>query len=818
MRAVFGAEITIYNPTDTVIQWCRENMWVENPEYTARVRMNKWLGNTPKRLMLYKRIDGNLILPAGLRSKFNKIPFTEEYPTVKRWTPQVPKNYEPYDYQEVATMSMMQAKYGGILIASAGSGKEVSNDCMIPTLYNGWKRADELVVGEYLINEHGKGTKIRHIYPHEGRDKYKVTLRSGREFICCSEHLLPLTDQVGRSIVAPLQFLLDKGDGESYEYDRQGAAYSIPIAKAVKYQLKKLPLKPYALGVLLGDGCLTEKALTISNNEPDIIERFSSAISRGSGGYRERIVKCHPNNYSYKFKLPKTRIVKNGRYVREYFHTEDIIPELAGLKSHEKYIPKEYLLASYEQRLELLTGLIDTDGYLNYRTKNGRDSLAVTFSTMSDQLAKDVQELCWSLGLKNTVSIDSRDKYINGPAYSIRICTKTKIWSSDKHSAKITDEQLARISYRNYGQDAIAKIEKLENADGRCFTVDNPTGLFLINDYIVTHNTSTALDTIGKLGVKTLWIADTLDLINQAKERFIQFYGKKGVGVTTGGKIDIGERITFATLQTLAKIPIEDYADEWECVIVDEVQIVSGSPTKTTMAQSVLSKLNARLKYGLTATYHRSDGMEKCIWSLIGDIIHEVPESATAKTTMTPTIRRIDTNLEPSDDYLDTDGTLMWARLINYVALDDERNRQIAYDIEHAGNSILVLSDRKEQLERIYENLTDKRFAKIITGSTSKKVREQGIQDMRDGKLRIMLSTFSMSKKGLDIPRLDTLALASPNKDYALITQAVGRSQRVFPQKTQALVLDYVDKNIRYLDRMYKKRCTHYNKLKAVYG
>lgn len=455
MHAVFGAEITLYNPTNEILQWCRKNLWVTNPEFVSRKRMNKWLGNTPEKLMLYKRVDGNIILPAGLRSSFSKIPFTETYPNVRRWKPQKPKNYSTagsYSYQAGATKAMVESKYGGTLLAKASAGK-----------------------------------------------------------------------------------------------------------------------------------------------------------------------------------------------------------------------------------------------------------------------------------------------------------------------------------------------------------------------------TSIALAAVGQLGAKTLWIADTLDLISQAKNRFIQFYGKEGVGVTTGGKIDIGKKITFATLQTLAKIPLENYTNEWECVIVDEVQIVSGSPTKTTMAQSVLSKLNARLKYGLTATYHRSDGMEKCIWSLIGDIIHEVPESATAKTTMTPTIRRIDTNLEPSDDYLDTDGTLMWARLINYVALDDERNRQIAYDIEHAGNSILVLSDRKEQLERIYENLTDKRFAKIITGSTSKKVREQGIQDMRDGKLRIMLSTFSMSKKGLDIPRLDTLALASPNKDYALITQAVGRSQRVFPQKTQALVLDYVDKNIRYLDRMYKKRCTHYNKLKAVY-
>ena len=93
MHAVFGAEITLYNPTNEILQWCRKNLWVTNPEFVSRKRMNKWLGNTPEKLMLYKRVDGNIILPAGLRSSFSKIPFTETYPNVRRWKPQKPKNY-----------------------------------------------------------------------------------------------------------------------------------------------------------------------------------------------------------------------------------------------------------------------------------------------------------------------------------------------------------------------------------------------------------------------------------------------------------------------------------------------------------------------------------------------------------------------------------------------------------------------------------------------------------------------------------------------------------------------------------------------------
>ena len=89
--------------------------------------------------------------------------------------------------------------------------------------------------------------------------------------------------------------------------------------------------------------------------------------------------------------------------------------------------------------------------------------------------------------------------------------------------------------------------------------------------------------------------------------------------------------------------------------------------------------------------------------------------------------------------------------------------------------------------------------------------REQAIEDMRTGDKRYLFATYSLAKEGLDIPRLDRLYLATPQKDYAVIVQSVGRVARTFEGKQQPLVFDYVD-SIKSLIKSYKKRCASYRK------
>ena len=98
-----------------------------------------------------------------------------------------------------------------------------------------------------------------------------------------------------------------------------------------------------------------------------------------------------------------------------------------------------------------------------------------------------------------------------------------------------------------------------------------------------------------------------------------------------------------------------------------------------------------------------------------------------------------------------------------------------------------------------------------MTPKKGKAEREKAIEDMRSGKKKDLFATYSLAKEGLDIPRLERLFLTTPQKDYAVVTQSIGRIARVFEGKAEPIAYDFVD-NISYLVKSYKKRCTTYRK------
>ena len=120
-----------------------------------------------------------------------------------------------------------------------------------------------------------------------------------------------------------------------------------------------------------------------------------------------------------------------------------------------------------------------------------------------------------------------------------------------------------------------------------------------------------ALAMIFKAKSKALWLTHTNDLLNQSYDRACQFVDKKLLGKITGGKVQIGEGITFATVQTLSKQDMTQYKYVWDMVICDECHRLSGSPSKMTQFSKVISNLAAARKYGLSATVHRADGLIK---------------------------------------------------------------------------------------------------------------------------------------------------------------------------------------------------------------
>ena len=322
----------------------------------------------------------------------------------------------------------------------------------------------------------------------------------------------------------------------------------------------------------------------------------------------------------------------------------------------------------------------------------------------------------------------------------------------------------------------------------------------------------------ARIGRKTLWLTHTADLLNQSYDRARQYYPEETLGKITGGRVQIGSHMTFATVQTLSKLDLEKYKYEWDVIIVDECHRVSGTPSGMKMFYRVMSRLAARYKYGLSATVHRSDGLIKSTFAILGDIQYKVPDEAVAEKTMQVEILRRDTGIMTSRSCLDTDGTMVYSKLMEYLTGNVVRCKIIVEDlIKNRNHFNLILSDRLGHLHLLQDMLPEelrKSSAMIDGRMTSKKAkadRIQALEDMKAGKKHSLFASFSLAKEGLDIPRLDRLYLTTPKKDYAVVTQSIGRIARTSEGKEQPVCYDYVDE-IQFCENQYKRRKTSYRK------
>lgn len=179
------------------------------------------------------------------------------------------------------------------------------------------------------------------------------------------------------------------------------------------------------------------------------------------------------------------------------------------------------------------------------------------------------------------------------------------------------------------------------------------------------------------------------------------------------------------------------------------------------------------------------------------------------------------TDIQISRECQDTDGTLDYAKLLPYLTGNRKRNELIIADlVKNSSHSNLILSDRLEHLHLLQSKLPPElqEASSMIDGKmTSKKAkadRVRAIEDMRTGKKKFLFASYSLAKEGLDIPRLDRLYLVTPRKDYAVITQSIGRIARVFPEKEDAVCYDYVD-DIEFCRNQFKRRKTSYRKARC---
>ena len=335
--------------------------------------------------------------------------------------------------------------------------------------------------------------------------------------------------------------------------------------------------------------------------------------------------------------------------------------------------------------------------------------------------------------------------------------------------------------------------------------------------------TEVALALAAQLGVKTLFLTHTQDLVNQAYDRCGDRLICKRSFIKEG-KVDLSGDIVFGLVQTLANRLDAIPQNEFGLVIVDECHRTAVNAKSIGMFRQCIEYFSAKYKLGLSATLHRSDKLEQCIPYIIGHVVYNIDEDRDEyvgfldnkeiirfpkdKFQVPVKINTIISNYATKTDgcyhdVFDKNDVLVFSKLLTDISLDSNRNDIIIDIATTKGSSVLILSDRVDQLHYLASKIPN---SIVITGKTPKKQREQGFKDIDCGKKRVLLSSFKLAKEGLNILRLDTLIFATPIKDLSTIVQSIGRIQRPNDKKEIANVFDIDDKNVFILHKFWLER------------
>ena len=376
---------------------------------------------------------------------------------------------------------------GEIAQLNTGEGKSLPLYCTIPTP-NGWTKVGNINIGDIIFDRHGNPTEVTGKYPQGIIDTYEITLRDGRKIKCNNEHLWfayeGYQDKKGK--VLTTKQMIDGG-----VLLKRGYHYHLPTSECVQYPKQNLKIDPYVMGMFLGDGCKNQNHnFELSSNDMECVEIISRLLN---ADFSKKLSK---SNYSWNFCTGK----KNKKNQDETIKIKDFAPEYENLLSniycHEKYIPMEYKIASEEQRWALIQGLMDSDGNIHIDKEKKRYNLQ--FSTTSPKLRDDFMEVVYSLGYSCSWRYGKKagNKTAKHDQYVVRINVPHNIKPNffRLHRKKDIAIEAAKLPDRrkNYDRIAIVDIQKLEEKTEQvCFTVDNPEHLFLVGNYVVTHNTLT---------------------------------------------------------------------------------------------------------------------------------------------------------------------------------------------------------------------------------------------------------------------------------------------------------------------------------------
>ena len=369
---------------------------------------------------------------------------------------------------------MTSGMHGGELIIVAGRpsmGKAQPVDARVKTL-SGWKRMGELQRGDALASVDGAPSMVTGVYPQGERQVYRVRFSDGRSAECCDEHLwrVHFRSWAKPRVVdtAELRTLLTQ--------QRYRNRLWIDLPGGEFGHAEALPVDPWVLGALLGDGEIDGTSVRFSVRAEGAFERMRSHAGAA--------VELHYAGEG------DARIERRaaGASVDPLRHALERL-SLWGCTGRDKFIPRAYLDAAKPARLDLLRGLLDTNG-------RAESSGTVRYSTVSSRLVSDVCELVRSLGGWCSVSEKQSSFADDGERRQGAITYQCTISHPDPQSLFLFEGNRERLERgrATHKMPVIVSIEPTRCTQTQCISVSHPSRLYVTDDYVVTHNTAFSMN------------------------------------------------------------------------------------------------------------------------------------------------------------------------------------------------------------------------------------------------------------------------------------------------------------------------------------
>lgn len=670
---------------------------------------------------------------------------------------------------------------GGLLELFCGWGKCLKIDTPI-IMYDGTtKKVQDIIIGDILMGDDSTPRNVLSLA--KGREQmYKITNTQGDTYTVNESHILSLKCSSNYGNKYKKGEIVDISVKDYLNLPKSFHGKGGPLLGykvGINFASNYVEIDPYLVGFWLGDG---------SSDTPRITTQDSSVIKYIVELFKNKHTDLYLSYHSkYDYRVCGIKHGQNSFLT--FLRNNNLL--------NNKHIPNLYKYNDSQIRLQLLAGIIDSDGY-----KKGNCYEVIQKNNI---LAEDIVYLSRSLGFAcytkkckktcyNSKNGPKEGEYNRISIYGLGL-EKIPVLCQRKKCSKrkqIKDSLVSRIS-----------IEKLDIDDYYGFCIDG-NRRFLLGDFTVTHNTDSTLYTIGRLKKKTLIIVHKEFLMNQWIERINKYYPTCRIGKIQGQVIDIDNKdIVLAMLQSLS---MKDYPstlfDSFGFTIIDEVHHISSE-----VFSCALFKLVTKYMLGLSATMNRKDGTTKVFKMFLGQVVYK-QERSKDENVIVRGITYQSKDEEFNELELDFRGQTAASKMLSKICNYNYRSEfilKVLRDMlaENPKQQIMMIASYKNILSYMFDAIRHHNICTV--GYYIGGMKESALKESESK--QVVLATYSMAAEGLDIKSLTTLFMITPMTN---IEQSVGRILRQ-KHDFEPIVVDIIDSHDNF-QRQWIKRKSFYKK------